>query len=403
MPEPTHVRPTDVRGAGRMVIDATLGITDLVEAMHSTILRVPWIFGESVDRPTPGITGFVYSSIRTITALVGAGIDVALMPLIVLLEEQRSSPEREAVIAALNGVLGDYLQESGNSLALPMCMRVDGQTLELSAPALAAAIPQASGKILLLAHGLCLADQHWDQEGHDHGALLASELGYTPVYLHYNTGLHISTNGRALADMLAALTSAWPVPVEELSILAHSMGGLVSRSACHYGTLAGHAWLGQLRKIIFLGTPHHGSPLERAGNWVDTLLQVSPYSAALARVGKIRSAGITDLRYGSLLDEDWQGRDRFAPVGDLRQPVPLPAGVACYMVAASTGSIEDELQNHRNGDGLVPVHSALGVHPDPSMALPPSAAEQWVGYDMNHIDLLHRLDVYAQIREWLAG
>jgi hypothetical protein len=250
-----------------MVIDATLGITDLVEAVHSTILRLPWIFGQPVDRPTTGITGFVYSSIRTITALVGAGIDIALVPLIVLREERRSSPEREAVIAALNGVVGDYLQESSNALALPMCMRVNGQALELRAPALAAAIPQASGKILLLAHGLCLTDQHWDQEEHDHGALLASALGYTPVYLHYNTGLHISTNGRALADMLAALTSAWPVPVEELSILAHSMGGLVSRSACHYGTLADQAWLGHLRTIIFLGTPHHGSPLERAGNW----------------------------------------------------------------------------------------------------------------------------------------
>lgn len=402
MPEPTHVRPADVRGVSRMVIDATLGVTDLVEAMHSTILRVPWIFGKPVDRPTPGIAGFVYSSIRTITALVGSGLDVALGPLSGLLEERRSSSEREAVIAALNGVVGDYLHASGNALALPMCMRVNGQPLELNAPALAGALPQASGKILLLVHGLCLTDQHWDREGHDHGALLASELGYTPVYLHYNTGLHISTNGRALADMLAELISAWPVPVEDLAILAHSMGGLVSRSACHYGTLAGHAWLGHLRKIIFLGTPHNGSPLERAGNWVDTLLQVSPYSAAFARLGKIRSAGITDLRYGSLLDEDWLGRDRFAPTGDPRQPVPLPANVACYMVAASTGSIEDEIQHYLNGDGLVPVHSALGVHPDPSMALPPSATEQWIGYEMNHIDLLHRHDVYTQIRTWLA-
>jgi hypothetical protein len=386
-----------------MVIDAVLGITDLVEAVHSTILRAPWIFGQSVDRRTLGITGFVYSSIRTITTLVGAGIDVALGPLIMLLEERRSSPERAAVIAALNGVVGDYLQASGNSLALPMVMRMNGQALELSAPALAAAIPQASSKILLLAHGLCLTDQHWEKQGHDHGALLASELGYTPVYLHYNTGLHISTNGRALADMLAALTSAWPVPVTELAILAHSMGGLVARSACHYGTLADHAWLGYLRKMIFLGTPHHGAPLERVGNQVDTLLQVSPYSAAFARLGQIRSAGITDLRYGSLLDEDWQGRDRFAPVGDPRQPVPLPAGVACYMVAASTTSREDKLQNHRNGDGLVPIHSALGMHPNPIMAMSPFAAEQWIGYDMNHIDLLHRHDVYAQIRAWLAG
>jgi hypothetical protein len=385
-----------------MLIDATRGVTDLVEAVHSTILRVPGIFGQPVDRPTPGITGFVYSSIRAITALVGAGIDVALTPLIALLQERPSSPEREAVIAVLNGVVGDYLHESGNSLAIPICMRVNGKPLELNARALEAAIPQAGGKILLLVHGLCLTDQHWDQAGHNHGALLAGELGYTPVYLHYNTGLHISTNGRALADMLAALTSAWPVPVEELTILTHSMGGLVSRSAYHYGALADQAWLSHLRTIIFLGTPHNGSPLERIGNWIDMLLQVSPYSAAFARLGKIRSAGITDLRYGSLLDEDWLGRDRFAPAGDLRQPVPLPASVACYMIAASTGSMEDDRQNSGNGDGLVPVSSALGIHPDPRMALQPSATEQWVGYDMNHIDLLHRHDVYAQIRTWLA-
>jgi hypothetical protein len=383
-----------------MVVDATLGITDLVEAMHSTILRVPWIFGAPVTQPTGGITGLVYSSIRTITGLVGGGIELVLAPFMPLLRERRSSSEREAVVAALNGVLGDYLQATGNPLALPMSLRVGGQALELSAPALAAAIPQASGKILLLAHGLCLTDQHWDQEGHDHGALLAAELGYTPVYLHYNSGLHISTNGRALADMLAALTAAWPVPVEELAIVAHSMGGLVSRSACHYGALAGHVWLSHLRTLIFMGTPHHGSSLERAGNWLDTLLVSSPYTAAFARLGHIRSAGITDLRYGSLLDEDWADRDRFAHRGDPRRPVPLPEGVACYTIAATTGSIEGDLQDKLVGDGLVTLDSALGVHPDPDMDVPLHAS--WVGYDMNHMELLHRGEVYAQLRKWLA-
>ncbi len=401
MPKPTHVRPADVRGASRLVIDATLGITDLVETMHSTILHAPEILGAPVNLPTGGITDLVYMSIRTITALVGGVIDVAFLPLLPLLRDRISSPQRDATLAAINGVLGDHLRTSNNPLEIRMCMRIDGQPVELTGPALAAAAPQASGKILLLAHGLCLTDQHWDQEGHDHGALLAAELGYTPVYLHYNTGLHISSNGRELADMLAALTQAWPVPVEDLVIVAHSMGGLVARSACHYGTLAGHAWLQHLRTLIFLGTPHHGSKLERAGNWLDTTLLISPYTAAFARVGQIRSAGITDLRYGNLLDEDWENRDRFTHVGDPRQPVPLPAGVSCYGVAATTGSIEGDLQDELPGDGLVPVDSALGAHPDPSMDL--TLHEEWVGYDMNHMDLLHRRDVYAQIKQWLGG
>ncbi len=401
MSKPTHARPADVQGVSHMAIDATRGITDLVETVHSTILRVPQIFGEPVNIPTSGITGLVYTSIRTITALVGGGIDLVLVPFMQMLRDRPSSPERDATLAALNGVLGDYLQANNNPLAIGMCMRMDGQPVELTKSALAAAAPQASGKILLMAHGLCLTDQHWEHEGHDHGALLAAERGYTPIYLHYNTGLHISSNGRALAEMLATLTDAWPVPVEELAIVAHSMGGLVARSACHYGTLANHAWVQHLHALIFLGTPHHGSELERAGNWLDTLLMSSPYTAAFARLGQIRSAGITDLRYGSLIDEDWADHDRFAHVGDPRQPVPLPAGVACYAIAATTGSIEGDLQDQLPGDGLVPVESALGTHPDPDKDLP--LHEQWVGYGMNHLELLHRAEVYAQITQWLGG
>ena len=223
-----------------------------------------------------------------------------------------SSAEREALQAAANGVLGDHLAASANPLAIPMRLRRDGQPLDLTTPALAAALPQPTGKILVLAHGLCMNDRQWRRKGHDHGAALAADAGFTPVYLHYNSGLHVSTNGRAFAGQLEALLGAWPVPVDELVIIGHSMGGLLARSACYYGELAGHAWPRHLRKIVFLGTPHHGTAFERGGNWVTVALGVSRYTAAFARLGKIRSAGITDLRYGSFLDEDWEDRDRFA-------------------------------------------------------------------------------------------
>lgn len=303
----------------------------------------------------------------------------------------------------VQGVLGDYLAASDNPLTIPMRLRRDGQPLELAEPALAAAIPRPSGKILLLVHGLCLSDRHWQRNGHDHGALLAADLGYTPVYLHYNSGLHISTNGRAFAAMIEALRHCWPVPVEELVIIGHSMGGLVSRSACHYGAVAGQAWRRHLRKIVFLGTPHHGAPLERAGSWLHGMLGVSPYTAALARLGQIRSAGITDLRYGSLLNEDWADRDRFAHAGARRRPVPLPEGVRCYTIGATTGKIAGDLRDRLPGDGLVPLRSALGYHLDPSLALPFPESQQWIGYAMNHLDLLDRPEVHEQLREWLAS
>ena len=137
-------------------------------------------------------------------------------------------------------------------------------------------------------------------------------------------------------DQVADLLSVEPKLAErQLVLIGHSMGGLVARSACHYGAEAGHGWLAQLRRIVFLGTPHHGAPLERAGHWVDVLLGSTPYSRPFARLGQLRSSGITDLRYGHVLDTDWQGRDRFRRSPDRRTPVPLPAGVACFTVAAT--------------------------------------------------------------------
>ena len=172
------------------------------------------------------------------------------------------NPEREALLAALNGLWGDHLEASGNPLAIPMRLRVAGRPLDLAGPAALArqlpgigahsqgaetpstdvdtrpqgaeaTPPRAGSRLLVLVHGLCMNDLQWLRHGHDHGAHLAEALGYTPVYLRYNTGQHTSTNGAELSALLTSLVASWPVPVTELSILAHSMGGLVARSACH--------------------------------------------------------------------------------------------------------------------------------------------------------------------------
>jgi pimeloyl-ACP methyl ester carboxylesterase len=401
MPENRHIQPADLRGLSHLAVDATLGLSGVVEALHHTIVHMPGMLATPAQTRMRGIPGLVYSSIRGVTWLVGGGLDAVLRHIAPLLREQRSSPERDAVLAVLNGIVGDYLVATNNPLAIPMRLRRNGQALDLEAQALASAIPQPSGKILLMTHGLCLNDRQWLRRGHDHGAALAAELGYTNIYLHYNTGLHISENGRALAGMLDALLQSWPVPVRELAIVGHSMGGLVARSACHYGALADHAWLRQLREIVFLGTPHHGSPLERAGHWLNGMLRVSPYTAAFARMASLRSAGITDLRYGNLLDEDWAGRDSIAHTSDQRRAVRLPDGVQCYCIGATTGQTAGDLRDLLLGDGLVPLCSALGDHASPSLAM--QFREQWIGYDMNHMDLLDRRDVYEQLRQWLAS
>lgn len=382
------VHPADLLGFGRLAIDGTAHLTGLIEEIHSNIAGAP------APGPAGPITDLVYDSILAITGLVGGGIDAILAPLIPMLKEPGSTIERDAVLAALNGAMGDYLAATNNPLAIPMRLRRKGRPLTLQRSALATAIPHPTRKLLLLVHGLCMNDRQWTRKGHNHGTSLARDLGYTVVHLHYNSGMHISTNGRAFANLIEELLIQWPAPLEELAIVAHSLGGLVSRSAYHYGTAAGHRWPRRLGSLVFLGTPHHGAPLERVGTWVDAALQVSPYTSPLARLGRLRSAAITDLRYGSLLDEDWEGRDRFEPSGGLPRPVPLPANVRCYAIAALSDGLP--------GDGIVPVNSALGRHDDPARALAFPEGRQWIGDGMNHWDLLNRAAVYQQMARWLA-
>ena len=316
----------------------------------------------------PG-TALIYESVRALTRLTGRAID--LFP---ALPEGATTAEREAWLAALNGIVGDHLAATNNPLAIPM------RLLPKGAP---------TRKLAVLIHGLCMNPRQWTRNRHNHGSALSRDLGYAPLHLHYNSGLHVSTNGREFAALLESLVAQWPLPVEDLVIVAHSMGGLVSRSAWHYASEAGHTWPHRLHKLVFLGTPHHGAPLERAGNWLDTALQLSPYTTPLAAVGKLRSAGITDLRYGNLLDEDWEHLDRFAPAGDRRRPLPLPANVQCFAIAAA-------------GDRIVPVDSAFGRHPDPRRALPFGESHLMLGRDMNHWDLLNRRAVYQQLLSWLT-
>lgn len=403
MAKELHAPASDMRGINQLTIDAVAGVVNLVEALHYNIASIPGIRGKQLPRRTTGITGLVYRSINGAIGLVGDGLDRLLAKLDPLLGSRSTWPGRDAVLAALNGVLGDYLEASKNPLAITMCLRQDGHALPMDAKALAAAIPQAGSKLAILVHGLCMNDRQWKRHGHDHGTALAGDLGYTPIYLHYNTGLHISINGRAFADLLDALLHIWPVALDELVIIGHSMGGLVGRSACHYGAVAHHDWVRQLDKLVFLGTPHHGAPLERHGNAVDMLLGISRYTAPFARLGKIRSAGITDLRYGNLVDRDWKGRDRFEHSRDIRRAVPLPAGVECFNIAATTGKKAGDLSDRWMGDGIVPLASALGHNPNRRLALTFPESHQWIGYGMNHLDLLSRRAVYARIKRWVAS
>jgi len=398
-----------------LAVDATLGVTNLVEAMHHTVLRVPSPFGTAPAKVPVGLHGLIYGvlqtssagiyqAVRQVARSVGGGFDAALQgrgpgP---GLAQQQSSQQRAAFVSILNGVLGDHMSARKNPLTITMGFRHNGQTLEVSTTALSGTFPQAKNRLLVLLHGHCMNEQHWTRNGHNHGQVLAQANDCTPVYVGYNTGLHVSQNGRALADQLEALVQAWPTPVQEVLIVGYSMGGLLARSAFHYGEQAGHQWMHSVSKLLFVGTPHHGSMLERAGNLVDVALESCPYSAALARLGKIRSAGTTDLRHGNVIDEDWVGRDRFAPGGDCRQPLPLPTHVQCYAIAALIAQAGGKLQKKLVGDGLVPLRSALGQHRNAKRALRFAPGRQKVFTGLSHFGLLDSRAVCDQLQEWIA-
>ncbi len=365
-----HTLGADLAGASRLGIEAVTGVTELVEAVHMHVLNKA--VGAPAVRPIAGITSLVYRSVKGVTRMVGGGLDAVLGRLVPALGEPADWKGRDAVLAALNGVLGDRLEQSGNPLAIPMRLTPRGR------------FGTPGARIAVLAHGLCMNDQQWLRDGVDHGAMLERELGYTPVYLHYNSGRHISVNGREFADLMQKLVDDWPVPVSDIVIVGHSMGGLVARSACQHG----HAWLGKLRCMVFLGTPHHGAPLERGGNWVHLITDLTPYSAPFSRLAKIRSAGITDLRHGSVRDGDWAGKDRFAH-GELPDALPLPPKVRCCALAGTLGKQGSDL-----GDGLVPLASALGLS---GMDM-----ERATVYQTNHMQLLSSPEVGRQLLTWLA-
>lgn len=402
------LQSADLRGAARLSTEAVAGLVSLVEAMHVGVTSVPRlriaVDAAPADERTRGLTGLVYKTVRGVTRLVGGSTEALLGLLGPALGSQYPQltprPEREAVVATLNGVLGDYLAASDNPLAITMAFRRSGRPMQLDRFEMRSSLPGATPKLLVLLHGLCMNDLQWQRAGHDHGASLARELGYTPVYLNYNSGLSVSTNGRILAQLMERLYDVWPVPIERLSMLGHSMGGLVARSAIHHGALLQRnalRWPPRVDDLVCLGTPHQGAPLERAGQGIDRLLGALPYARPLARLGKLRSAGITDLRLGNIVSEPVSDRGTHC-----HAQVGLPDGTRCFAVAASLGPARQSLKGRLLGDGLVPVASALGQHRETSRRLDFAPERQAVVFNTDHLDLLSSAEVYDRLRGWLG-
>jgi len=289
---------------------------------------------------------------------------------------------------------------------------VAGRVVPVESAALRAAFPDAGDRLAVFLHGLtetesswCRhSEQHHGRAGVDYGTQVHEDLGLTPVYLRYNTGLHISDNGRTLDALLDALVEAWPVPVQDVVLIGHSMGGLVARSALHQGgggTPEAHAWTTLVRDTVTLGSPHLGAPLERGVHRLTAVLDRLPETRPLARLLSLRSVGIKDLRRGTLVEADWTGRDLDALTPGAHTHVPLLDGARHFVVLGTVSRTTEGPIAELVGDLMVQPRSASGdTGDDDRLAFPPDHVHRIGG--LHHLDLLNHPLVYQRIRQWLV-
>jgi pimeloyl-ACP methyl ester carboxylesterase len=409
------MRADEIDGVSRLARVTLRGSTSRIHEVHQGIadraFRAVGPVGRPVQVVHDAIAGLSYSSVRL---ALGAGARAVGGVAALRASGRDLDAERggRVALAVLNGAHGDLLRREAPALATAMSVRVDGRAVPLATADLRAAFPDGNGRLAVFLHGLTETEDSWRYGSVKHhgrpdvtyGTLLQRDLGLTPVFLRYNTGLHISENGRALDFLLAALVEAWPQPVQDVVLVGHSMGGLVARSALHQaggGTPEARGWTHLVRDTVTLGTPHLGAPLERGVHRLTGQLSRVPETRPLARLLNLRSVGIKDLRRGTLVDADWTDRDLDALGPADHTHVPLHDGARHFVVLVTlsrnpSGRFADLL-----GDLLVPPRSATGdTGGDDRLAFPPDNVHRLGG--LHHFDLLNHPRIYEQIRRWLV-
>jgi pimeloyl-ACP methyl ester carboxylesterase len=400
------VQTQEAAAIGSLAGKAMAGTASRIEELHRAVFsRSAFVGGPPVRLIHDGFAGAAYKGVRALNRGLGwvAGAGLA--------STARAGGRRLAdstagslALGALSGFHGDLLDRDGNELAIEMTIRDRGADVAIDRSGLAGAFPAATPRLAVFVHGLCETDEAWWMFGGrstSYGARLRRDLGITPLYLRYNTGLHISDNGRRLSELLADLVGSWPTEVEEIVLVGHSMGGLVARSACHYGERSGERWAGDVRHLFCLASPHLGAPLEKLANVAGWALGRLPETRPLARIVNGRSEGIKDLRFGYLVDEDWQDRDPDALLEDNRHHIPFLETANYYCVTATLSSDPAHPLGHLVGDLLVRYPSASGQGAKGERIPFELDSDHHHAGGATHFHVLNDADVYRQIHAWL--
>ena len=402
------MRPDEIRALGDLAGEAASGAAKQIHDLHTGIAGRVWNRVGPAALPVrvahDRIAKGAYTAASELTrTIVRAGANAASAAHDPGAPSMQRSPAGRVVVSALNGAFGDTLLRRQNSLALGMTVRRKNRDVELTPPALKDAYPKAKAKLAVFVHGLCETDEAWKLGAARHvpyGHRMEIELGYTPIYLRYNTGRHISENGRDLAELLENLVANWPTDVHEVVLLGHSMGGLVSRSACHYG--AGSACVAKVHHVFTLGTPHRGAPLEQAANAASAALARLPETRPIARALNLRSSGIKDLRYGYLVDECWMDQDCDTYLRNTSREIPFLATARHYFICATLSREPDAPVGRIIGDLLVLQPSAWAHEGKGKRMRFPIEHYYHLG-KANHFDLLNHPAIFDQMRRCLAS
>ncbi len=391
-PRPTRSSTTaagaeSLIGLGHLLLRGAEQLTELVAEMHETISRAPLPVGggEPDPRRAPLPYRIVSGSFAHLAELLASS--ALLLP-----EAAEDAPADESRLwlrAALNGVLGDKLARWNSPLALQM-----GFHDRAGCRVPVAEIGRGEAVTIVL-HGLCMHDRGWMNPAHLDFAERLELAGHEVLWLRYNSGLPVGTNGRLLAEQLQAASS---LPGRPLHLVGHSMGGLIMRSACHYAEVNAHTWFEHLESCSYLSTPHHGAPYERIGHLANSIGGVSPYTRPFMRLGNIRSAAIRDLRHGNIFEDarpgDWDTSQQ-----DQRPPLPALAPHARHLLLG--GGRDARAATTWVGDGLVPVASALGFHDDPARELRGEQVTRCELPDLDHIAMLCDPRIYERVLHFI--
>lgn len=408
------MRGDEMRDAGVLAGTTLDEVTTTARDMHAAIAGRLFGFagrpGAAIKVAHDGIAALAYGGTRlgvrylprALGLVAGALQDPSA-------ESVHDRPGGRLTFGAIGGFVGDRMADESAAVAPQMRLRVGSGPLRrvpanVAHDAQAATAP-VTGRLVVFVHGLCetdlcwsfAAERVWGDRTATYGSKLHADDGWTPLYLNFNTGLHISVNGLEFAEQLEQLVAEWPVPVTELAIVGHSLGGLVARSAANQGAELGHDWVRTLRHIIGLGTPHLGAPLERFANWGTRTLGRLPETRPLADLINQRSVGIKDLRHGALVEADWLDFDP-DDATDNCTPAVLVPGVEYSMVSATLSRRTEGLLAM---DLLVQHGSAHGIGKVRSIPFEPDRAHT-IGGGKHHFDLLADATVYDKIRTWLG-